>query len=128
MKDKIKNILKKVAQFLLNPRLLLCIAIAWMITNGWSYIMFALGTFFDIPWMIAVGGAYLAFLWIPFSPEKIVTAAIAIALLRFLFPKDERTLAVLKRMYESAKRAIRFRRNKEKCENKEKTEKNEDIE
>ncbi len=113
MKDKIKNILKKTAQFLLNPRLLLCIGIAWMITNGWSYIMFALGTFFDIPWMIAVGGAYLAFLWIPFSPEKIVTAAIAIALLRFLFPKDERTLAVLKRMYETAKRAIRFRKKKD---------------
>ena len=108
MKEKIKKIL----QFLLNPRLLVCLAVAWLITNGWSYVMFAFGTYFEIGWMIAVSGAYLAFLWLPVSPEKIATVAIAIALLRFLFPKDEKTLAVLRDMYHKAKNAIKRRKDK----------------
>ena len=91
-----KEGLKKIAQFLLNPRLVICVAIAWMITNGWSYVLFALGTFFHIQWMTVVAGAYLAFLWIPFTPEKIFTFAIA--------------MAVLRRWYEKAKNAVRRKR------------------
>ena len=72
---------------------------AWMITNGWSYVLFALGTFLDIGWMVAVGGAYLAFLWLPVSPEKIVTIAISMGLLRWLFPNDEKTLGILKKLH-----------------------------
>ncbi len=102
MKDK----LKKTLLFITNPRLLLCLAIAWLITNGWSYILFGIGTYYGIGWMTAVAGAYLAFLWLPVSPEKIVTFAIAIALLRFLFPNDQKTLAVLKNFYEKAAAAV----------------------
>jgi hypothetical protein len=40
MKEK----LKKMLQFIANPRLLLCLGLAWIITNGWSYIMLVLGT------------------------------------------------------------------------------------
>ncbi len=108
MKDK----LKKTLLFITNPRLLLCIAIAWLITNGWSYILFGIGTYYGIGWMTAVAGAYLAFLWLPVSPEKIVTFAIAIALLRFLFPNDQKTLAVLKNFYEKAKSAVKSKKRK----------------
>ena len=107
-----KQKLKKILQFFLNPPLLVCVAVAWMITNGWSYVMFAFGTYFEVPWMIAVSGAYLAFLWLPISPEKIVTFAIALALLRWLFPKDEKTLAVLQNMYHKAKSAIKSKKKK----------------
>ncbi len=100
MKEKLKRIVKTVWDFLVNPRLLLCFGLAWIITNGWSYVLFALGTYFKIKWMIAVGGGYLAFLWLPISPEKIVTVAITIVLLRFLFPNDTRTLGKLKAMRE----------------------------
>ncbi len=100
LKEKIKEILKKAIYFLFNPRFLLCFGIGWMITNGWSYIMLGVGTYYNIGWMIAVAGAYLTFLWLPVSPEKIVTLAIAMALLRWLFPKDEKTLGVLKDMHE----------------------------
>ncbi len=103
MKAKTKTNLKKTAQFLLNPRLLICLAVAWFITNGWSYAMFGIGTYLKIDWMIAVSGAYLAFLWLPVSPEKLVTITIAIALLRWLFPGDEKTLAVLRGLYAKAK-------------------------
>ena len=105
-----KNKLRKIVQFIANSRLLLCIALAWFITNGWSYLMFGIGTYFKIHWMTAVSGAYLAFLWLPVSPEKIVTFAISIALLRWLFPKDEKTLAVLKKLHNKAKDAIKSKR------------------
>ncbi len=115
MKEKIK----KIYQFILNPKLLLCLLIAWMITNGWSYILFGFGVYFGIPWMISVGGAYLAFLWLPISPEKIVTITIAIALLRLLFPDDQKTLAVLKNLYAKAKNAVKRRRKKKEQEDSE---------
>ena len=66
-----------------------------MITNGWAYVMMGVGSFLGIGWMVAVSGAYFAFLWFPFTPEKIVSIIIAIFLLKVLFPKDERTLSVL---------------------------------
>lgn len=102
-KEKIKNSIKIIFQFLANPRLLLCFGIGWMITNGWSYVLLGMGTLFGINWMIAVSSAYLALLWIPFTPEKIITFAIAIALMRVLFPKDEKTLGTLHHFYVKAK-------------------------
>ena len=93
-----KRKIKKIISFLLNPRFVLCFAVAWFITNGWSYVMFALGTILGIDWMLIVSGAYLAFLWLPISPEKLVTFGIAIALLKKFFPNDTKTLGVLKRM------------------------------
>ena len=110
--EKLKQNLKKAVQFIANPRLILCFMIGWMITNGWSYILFGLGTYLGIEWMIAVGGAYMALLWLPFTPEKIITCAIAIALLRWLFPNDKKTLAVLRGWYEKAKAAFRARKER----------------
>ena len=108
--EKFRQNLKKTVQFIANPRLLLCWLIAWIITNGWSYILFGVGTYYEIEWMLAVSGAYLAFLWLPISPEKLVTCAIAIALLRWLFPGDQKTLAVLRGWYERAKNAVKMHR------------------
>ena len=116
--EKLRYNLKKTLQFIGNPRLLLCLALGWLITNGWSYIMFGIGTYLEINWMVAVSGAYLAFLWLPISPEKLVTFAIAIARLRWLFPGDPKTLAVLHRWYEKTKAAVnrhRERRAEEKA-------------
>lgn len=112
MKGKLKAWLKKAVQFILNPRLLLCFGIGWMITNGWSYVLMGLGTWLNIPWMVGVSGAYLAFLWFPFSPEKLLTVAIAIFLLRWLFPDDQKTLAVLIEMKEKVKAAVKKRKEK----------------
>ncbi len=91
-KEKIKYWLKVAVEFLLNPPFLLCFGIAWIITNGWSYICFALGTFFEIGWLTAISAAYMAFLWFPFTPEKILTVTIAIFLMKSVFPNDKKTL------------------------------------
>ena len=112
MNQKLKIFLQKVIRFIANPRLLLCLAVAWMITNGWSYVLFALGTWRSIPWMVSVGGAYLAFLWLPVSPEKLATVAIAMALLRWLFPQDQQTLGVLREMGEKLKEKVKHKKNK----------------
>ena len=124
MREKIKQLLKKAVYFILNPRLLLCFGIAWMITNGWSYVMLAVGTAFSIPWMIAVASAYLTILWLP-SPEKILTCAIAILLLRLLFPRDKHTLGVLQDMRRAAMDAFKNRKNKKKKQDSEETEEKE---
>ena len=97
--EKLKHNLKKTLQFIANPRLLVCLLLGWMITNGWSYIVFGLGVFFDIPVMIGIASAYLAMLWVPFTPEKIFTVIIAIALLKQFFPNDEKTLKKLENLY-----------------------------
>ena len=90
--------LKRVLAFCLNPRLLLCLGIGWFLTNGWAYVAAALGTALHLPWLAGAGGAWLAILWIPFTPEKIVTVAIAMFLLKLLFPNDTKTLAVLREL------------------------------
>lgn len=102
-----KQKLKKIVQFIVNPRLLLCFGLAWMITNGWSYVLLGLGLLLKVGWMVAIASAYLAFLWLPVSPEKIVTFAITIVLLRWLFPNDQKTLAVMKDSYARLKAALR---------------------
>lgn len=95
-KERICDSAKRWGRFLLNPRLLLCLFIAWMITNGWSYILFAVGMLLKINWMRLVGGTYMGLLWLPFTPEKIITVLLAIVLLRLIYPKDRRTLGVLR--------------------------------
>lgn len=95
-RDNIRDNAKRITRFLLNPRLLLCLLIAWMITNGWSYVFFVVGMFLKINWMRVVGATYMGLLWLPFTPEKLITLLIAIGLLRLFFPHDRRTLGVLR--------------------------------
>ena len=113
-KEKIKNSIKTVLEFVFNPRLLFCFGIGWIITNGWSYIAFALGTYLDISWLTVVAGAYMAFLWFPFTPEKLITAIIALFLLKRLFPNDEKTLKKLTDMKESYRKKHPKKDKKEK--------------
>ncbi len=110
-REKAKAFLLRTVRFILNPRLLLCFGIAWLITNGWCYLFLFFGLTFDIAWMSAVGGAYAAFLWLPFTPEKLVTVAIAVFLLQLLFPRDTATLQVLREMYARAKAALRRKKD-----------------
>ena len=64
LKEKIKYWIKTVVEFILNPRLLLCFGLAWIITNGWAYIVMGLGLLIENEWLIGISGGYLAI--IPF--------------------------------------------------------------
>ncbi len=81
---------------LLSIKFAICFFVAWMITNGWSYIFVVVGKMLNIKWMLAVGSAYLAFLWLPFTPEKIVTISIALFLNRIIFKNDDSNKEKLK--------------------------------
>ncbi len=113
-KERILAFLKKWLMFFLNPHLLICFGIAWMITNGWCYLFILFGTVFRIGWMLAVGGGYAALLWLPFTPEKIITVMIAIFLLRLIFPRDEKTLLVLRQEFEGIKASLSSKKKKRK--------------
>lgn len=94
-RQKLKKILITAVKFVTNPRFLLCFGVGWIITNGWAYVGLAIGTLLELPWLIAACGTYMAFLWFPFTPEKLITVTIAIFLLKRFFPNDKKTLAVL---------------------------------
>ena len=91
-RKKWKQRLKLWAKLILNWRFLVCFGIGWLITNGWSYLLLAFGLWTKTGWAITVAGAYLVFLWAPISPEKVVTVAIALFLVRWLFPKHNEAL------------------------------------
>jgi hypothetical protein len=52
--------------------------IAWVITNGWSYLAILFGWLFNISWLLSIGIGYQAFLWLPFTIEKPITFAIGV--------------------------------------------------
>jgi len=74
-KDKIKPYLK--------PSLGISFLLAWMITNGWAYILIAVGS----GWLRAVAITYASILWLPITPEKLITIPLAIWLQKILFVK-----------------------------------------
>lgn len=120
-KTRFLKAVRTVLSLLFNPHFMLCYGLAWLITNGWAYIFTVLGTYFDLGWMAAIGSGYLALIWTPFTPEKFITVAIAILLLRRLFPGDQKTLAILrmlqqkaKEQWESAKQRRRERKEQQK--------------
>lgn len=103
IKTTLKIWFKTIIEFLLNPRLLLCFGLAWIITNGWAYITLGIATLLKLEWLGAIAGAYLAALWVPFTPEKIITVIISIFLLKLFFPNDKKTLQKLHDMKEKIK-------------------------
>ena len=92
-----KNYLKP----FLSIKFLVCFFLAWMITNGWSYIFLAIGYLKDIDWMLNVALAYQAFLWLPVTPEKLITIPIAMWFNFRLF-KDDKTTLLLSNMKSQA--------------------------
>jgi hypothetical protein len=71
---------------------------AWMITNGWAYVLAVVHTPLQ---KIALG--YIAFLYLPFTPEKLITIPLAIFIHTKMFKNDDKTRKDLEEMYEQAK-------------------------
>ena len=90
-----KRKLRVLCAYFLNPHFLVCFFLGWMITNGWAYLFLIIGAVVNCPSLIAVGTAYLTILWLPFTPEKIVTVFIAMKLQRKLFPEDGKAAELL---------------------------------
>jgi hypothetical protein len=56
----------------------LSFGIAWIITNGWSYVAILIGWLFENDLLLSIGVGYQAFLWLPFTIEKPITFAIGV--------------------------------------------------
>lgn len=84
---KLKNIKIK---NLKDPRLLLSFIIAWMITNGWAYVMLGFGIFMKIKWMQVTATSYLAILWLPCTPEKLITIPLSVFIYKKLTKRKNR--------------------------------------
>lgn len=115
-KAELKEKLRPWVRALTNPHLLLSLGIAWFLTNGWAYCAIGLGAFLEIGWLLKAGSVWAAMLWVPGTPEKLVTFPIAIFILRRLFPDDTRTLAMIDRKWKAAKEKtkLRYRKFREK--------------
>lgn len=91
----------------LNLKFLLSFGIAWVITNGWSYICLGLSIAFNIGWLKVVSTTYIAFLYMPFTVEKIITIPLSIFFQEHLFPRDEKLHGQLIKMHIQAKNDFR---------------------
>ena len=123
MKKKLLKFFKTLKNFFVNPHLVICFAIAWIITNGWAYASLFIGTRLGITWLTVVAGAYIALLYSPLCTEGILTFIIAIWLMKHLFPKDEKTLRLIRVYFRRYKtRFLRSLRNRKKTASRRKKE------
>ena len=89
--------LKSTLKQFLSWKGLISFSIAWFITNGHAYLLGALGLYFNWGWAKWYGGVYLGILYLPFTPEKLLTFPLAYLTHRILWRenlkenKDERT-------------------------------------
>ena len=90
-----KKIKTYIAPFL-NWRILIIYLPIWFIMSGSTYLFIFLGTKYDISWMLASGTFWATLLWLPITPEKLIT----IPLTLFIYVKwrghsDERLEAMV---------------------------------
>lgn len=111
-----ENLLKKIKTYIspfLNWRILIIYVPIWFIMSGWTYLFIYLGTKYQIGWMLAAGTFWATVLWLPLTPEKLIT----IPLTLFIYvkwvghgdPKLEAMVVEARRDWEATKRW--FRRN-----------------
>ena len=97
----------------LNWRILVIYLPIWFIMSGWTYLFIYLGTRHHVGWMLAAGTFWATVLWLPFTPEKLITVPLTLYLYVKLFgsgnEKLERMLVEARRDWEATKRW--FRRN-----------------
>ena len=57
----------------LNWRILVIYVPIWFLMSGWTYLFIYLGTRHHISWMLAAGTFWATLLWLPITPEKLIT-------------------------------------------------------
>ena len=105
--NKIKAILNKLWIYIrpfLNWRFLVSYLLPFCIINGWAWVGAALMTVWGPNWFTTAATAWLAFLWLPTTPEKLITIPMAIIIHTKLFGKrDPKTREQLEEMLATAK-------------------------
>ncbi|MCR5068106.1 MAG: hypothetical protein K6A14_08630 [Erysipelotrichaceae bacterium] len=110
---KLKNLAEQLRIYLFRPHFAACLIMAWFITNGWAYLGAVLGKLLKLPWLLGISTGYLAFLWMPMTPEKIITLMLAMSLSRILFPKDEDNLNLFRTLRRNLTRKTKQSENED---------------
>jgi len=88
---KIKKLLLKCidwAKPYFTWKMLPCLILAWIITNGWAYIFIILGSKLGINWMTIAGTTWATILWMPWTLEKpLVTIPLSLLFYRLIYRK-----------------------------------------
>lgn len=70
----------------LTLKMIPCLLISWLITNGWAYVFAALGPVLGWSWMTVAGSAWIAILWMPWTLEKpLITIPLACLIYRLIY-------------------------------------------
>lgn len=100
-------------------KFLISFGIPWFLVNGWAYVGVALISVMGMNWFTTTSSTWLAILWLPFTPEKLITIPIALWLHTRIFKKDKKTKAKIEAMNAEAKKdwetiKSKFKRKKDK--------------
>lgn len=89
MKKFIKKVLQKTWAWTkpyLTVKMIPCLLLSWMITNGWAYIFIIVGPIIGANWMTISGTAWMVILWSPLAAEKFfVTLPLAGVFYRLIY-------------------------------------------
>ena len=81
--DWLASLFKKYVKPFLTWRILVCYLPFWFLATGWAWLFSIVGK----GWIKGVAIGWLAFLWLPCCPEKLITIPLSIWLHTKLFPK-----------------------------------------
>ena len=97
----------------LNWRILIIYLPIWFLMSGWTYLFIYLGTRHHVGWMLAAGTFWATVLWLPITPEKLITIPLTILVyvkwVGHSDPKLEAMVKEAKNDWEATKRW--FKRN-----------------
>ena len=110
--------IKEALKYMKDWRTFLSFFIAWMITNGWCYLFIIFGKIFEISWMRITGWSYLAFLWLPCTPEKVVTIPLSVFFYKLLSKNKSRANIMLNGHSTKKHAPVTRMKNNSKCERK----------
>lgn len=70
----------------LTLKMIPCLFLAWVITNGWAYVFVTVGPILGLRWMTIVGSTWIAILWMPWTLEKpLITIPLACLIYRLIY-------------------------------------------
>lgn len=93
-----KKIIKKIWTYIrpfLDWRFLVSYFIPFMLINGWAWIGSILLPIIGPNWFTIAATTWLTWLWLPWTPEKLVTIPIALWIHKLLFGKTNEKMQLM---------------------------------
>ena len=110
-----KKIWNKIMIYLkpfLDWKFLVSYLIPFSLINGWAWVGTFLLPIIGSNWFTIAASTWLAILWMPWTPEKLVTIPMAIWIHHLLFKNDKKTKIKMQKMYDEAKKDFNTIKNK----------------